>query len=214
MDSHESFINLNLGGFKFPDIPHPHEDNFMLGYLNKSVLNRCAELINNNFIGLDSVFKLYFNKKMATYLLVTCDNKYNSYIIGFAIFSKDCSENLTLFLKSALDLFNQVLKEKINVIFMIDKSPLEIKSINSLKDDNNYNINWTLCRFHMFKLWIFKFNSLDIKNYCQIFLDFKKLANTSNMEEFDLNFNEIKEKYKYYTKETKFIEYFAENFLN
>ena len=125
----------------------------MTGFMSRNALDMCKSLVYNNYVGLDGVYKLYYNKRMATYIMVSCDVLCNTYPIAFAIFESDNCTNLSCFVKAVMDLCIAKSQKKINTIFMIDKSSLQIKSINDLRiNPINDQINWVLCRFHIFKI--------------------------------------------------------------
>ena len=126
IDSNDEFINLKLGGFELNNLPHQHDDNFKVGFITKTVLTNSKELILKGVMGVDSIFKLYYNTPLVCYIIVSCNSSNVCFPIAFGLFKLDSSENLSemiiLLIEECIK-FN-IYDQNINTLIMIDKSPL------------------------------------------------------------------------------------------
>ena len=125
LEANNEFINLELGGYKINNLPHQHDSNFMVGFMTKIGLEKSNDLILNGVIGVDSVFKLYFNTPICCYIVVSCDRKNICYPIAFGIFKTDSAENLSGMIRLIINKskeYNNV--NQVKTLVMIDKSPI------------------------------------------------------------------------------------------
>ena len=111
----------------------PHDNEFIIEFDYKKAIKENKKLIYDGIIDMDSVFKLYYNKRMVAYIIVGTDSNNILHPIAFVIFSKDNSVNLTKFIKGLLDIGNTYDNILCNAKFMIDKSKIESNAIDYLK---------------------------------------------------------------------------------
>ena len=206
------YINLNLGQYNLQKLPNNEDNQFKLGFLFTQNIYDNINFLSDIVIGFDSVFKMYFYKKLAIYFITTFDYYGSSIPLGFCILGINNEENISEFLRNFILEINKI-KSIRKLRFMTDYSIVQISALNRIiKEFIQYDIKWFTCKYHLFSSWLKKISKLNINN-TNLFYDLKKLTLCYSQDNFNIEYNKLLNTYCNNIATRSFFNYFKTYYI-